>query len=395
MSNKESTQTRYSRGFIQIPFLLLIVFGALVTTGGGYYAIKHTPQSIQQRTIVEEENKTATTSADVATTTELSFASKITQTTNSPKSQGIMWDVPITPPNGLGYKPIKAKLTIPKADDNEKRFQEFVVQGREMLVLLEQNEKNFKLLTDTIAQHKKQSAEHATQIMDEWVALVEQTIVSTPSQYSGLLLSTKSYLVSDRNWVVDYSNSLYGIVSSGSYLLSQTETNSLEFVKKKITECLSMDIEKWVVSDELACTTGFLDMKSDYSKRLTDGANRLAEVDLMVLETIGKHSRSAEDDVKGDMDSIARYVQLDASIRASYNSINSQLQQRQSQFEAASTPIKCYTSTNDSIFNPNRTYSTICQPDTRTAQQICDEKIAAWVSGASNGAVNGSKPTCG
>ncbi len=370
-------------GFIQIPILFLIVFGALVATGSGYYAAKYKPQAVQQNTIVKEENKVATTSADVATTSELSFASKIRQ---------------VTPPKGLGYKPLNLSdyPAVPDEDEdkNKEHFQEFETRGKRLLVLLEQDESNFKLLTDTVAQHKKQSAEHATQIMDKWIALVEQTIASTPSQYSGLLQSTKSYLTFDRDWVVGYSNSLYDIISNGGYLLDQRETDSLEFVRKKIKECLAMGIEKWTASDEPACTTDFLEMKPDYSKRLMDGANRLAEVDLMVLETIGKHARSAEDDVRGDMDSIARYTQLNASIQASYNNINNQLQQNQAKFEAVNTPIKCYTTTNDSIFDTNRIYNTTCKSDTRTPQQICDEKIAAWVSSASNGAIIGAKPTC-
>ena len=130
------------------------------------------------------------------------------------------------------------------------------------------------------------------------------------------------------------------------------------------------------------------DLRKSYAERLTNGTTRLAEVNLLVLETIGKHARSAEDDVRGDIDSIARLSQLDASIRSSFENINRQVQQNQAQFEAANTPIKCYTTTNDSIFEKNRTYSTTCKPDTRTSQQICDEKIAAWLG---NGAIVGAE----
>ena len=379
-------------GFIQIPLLLIIILGTLVVTGSGYYTTKHKPQIIQQNTIIKEENKTATTSIGVATTSGLSFASKIRQATSS---------------KGLGYKPLdlsdysvaivddikqstKLEPVIQKTDDSEKSFQEFGVRGREILALLEQDENNSKLLTDTIAQHKRSSAELATQMMDAWITLVDQNISSVSNQYSGMLNSTKNYFIFDKSYLVNYSNSLYDIVSSGAYFLDQKEIESLEFVKKKVKECLAMSIKEWVASDELACTTDFLEMKPDYSERLTSGANRLAEIDDMALGVIKKHAQSAGDDIRSDMDSIARYAQLDASIQASYNSINNQLQQRQAQFEAANTPIKCYTSTNDSIFDQNRTYNTTCQPDTRTAQQICDEKIAAW---AGSGAYT-SKPIC-
>jgi len=351
-----------------------------VTTGGGYYAVKHQANLVtQDANTIADEGKMAPTGTETAT-------SSISSTTK-PIQPPIVVTVPIK-------QPAKPKQAFQKVDDSRERFKEFEIQGKQLITLLEQDERNFKLLADTIARHKKQSAEHATKIMNEWIALVDQTLASTPSQYRGMLNSTKDYLAFDRDWVVDYSNSLYDIVSSGSYLLSQNEVDSLKFVKEKVEECLAMDVTEWAVSNEPACTTDFLDMKPNYSERLTNGANRLAEIDLMVLETIGKHARSAEDDVRGDMDSIARYTQLDASIQASYNSINSQLQQRQTQLEAANTPIKCYTSTNDSIFDQNRTYSTTCQLDTRTPQQICDEKIAAWVSSASNGAIIGAKPTC-
>ena len=67
------------RGFIQIPLLILIIFGALTAIGGGYYAIKHTPQFAKQNAIIEEKNKTATTSAEVATN-----ATSTQSSTNNP-----------------------------------------------------------------------------------------------------------------------------------------------------------------------------------------------------------------------------------------------------------------------------------------------------------------------
>lgn len=386
MGNKSKKLRRTQHGFIQIPILLVVLFSTLVGTigGGGYYVIEHKLQSTKQN--VAEKDKPATTTEDVATSTPLnhSFDDKIKNVSQSAKS---------TQGQGIDFKPLKTPKLPSVVLNGKERFQEFETRGKQLLTLIEQDEKNFKLLTDTIAQHKKQSADHATQIMDEWITLVEQTLASTPSQYGGLLLSTKNYLVSDRNRVVDYSNSLYDIVSNDSYLLKQEEITSLEFTKSELVECLKMNEKEWIALNGESCTISFLEfLKPDYSKRLTDGANKLSEIDLMVLEAIGKGARSAEDDVRRNMDTIARYTQLNASIQASYNSINNQLQQRQTQFETANTPLKCYTTTNSSIFDKSRTYNTNCQPDTRTAQQICDEKIAAWLG--SGGAFVGAKPTC-
>lgn len=408
------------RGFIQIPLLLFIVFGALVATGGSYYAVKHTPQIAKQNAIVEEKSKTATTSAEVSANATSSQPSTnnpfLDAFNNTPKNETPSSDNPFlnalkqnnaskqpkepehkllnlpdrsTPITNNIEQPTKSEPAVQKEDGGEKRFQDFATKGKQLLTLFEQDIANFKLLTDTIDQHKKRSAEHATKMMDAWIDLVNQNISSASSQYSGMLSSTKNYLAYDRDYLVDYSNSLYDIVSS-SYLLSQREVDALQFVKSELEKCLKMDAKEWVALNGQSCTINFFELKPDYSKRLTDGVNKLGEVDHTVLETIGGHTRSAENDVRGDMDFIARHTQLNTSIQASYNSINNQLQQRQTQFKAANTPIKCYTSTNDSIFDQNRTYSTTCQPDTRTPQQICDEKIAAWVGG---GAYT-SKPSC-
>lgn len=371
MGNKSKKLNREQLGFIQIPILLLVLFGALGAAGGGYYVTKQSTPHIQQGTVVNEENDIATTSVGI-----------VASTTQEKRTQLIDF--------------VPTRLA-PKTDLNKDKehFQEFETKGKQLLALIEQEEGNFKLLTDTIAQHKKQSAEHATQIINEWITLVDQTLASTQSLYSGMLNSTKDYLTFDRDWVVAYSDSLYDIVSSGGYLLEQKEKNSVEFVKSELRRCLKMDAKEWVALNGESCTISFFEfLKPDYSKRLTDGANRLAEVDLMVLETIGKHARSAEDDVRGDMDSIARYTQLSASVQASFNSINNQTQQSQTQLKAVNTPIQCYTTTNSSIFDKNRTYNTTCQSDTRTPQQLCDEKIAAWAGSASNGAIVGAKPTC-
>lgn len=407
-------------GFIQIPLLLLIVFGALIATGGSYYAVKHKPQPVKQNTVVEEKSKIATTSAETATSTTTSqpsadnpFLNALNKTSdktpppdnpyiNALKSSNTsaqpkeperkslnLLDHPITVPNNV-EQPARQEPVIQKEDDSEKRFQDFTIKGKQLLTLFEQDEKNFKLLADAITQHKKQSAEHATQMMDAWITLIDQNISSVSSQYSGMLNSTKNYLTYDKDYLVNYSNSLYDIVFDGGYLLSQIEADPLKFVKSKLEKCLGMSAEEWTTLNGQSCTISFFELKPDYSKRLTDGANKLAEIDHIVLEAIGSHARSAEDDVRGDMDLIARYTQLDASVQASFNNINNQLQQRQVQLQTINTPIQCYTRTNDSIFDKNRTYSTTCQSDTRTPQQICDEKIAAWVG---SGAYT-SKPSC-
>jgi len=372
---QEDTKNKREQGFIQIPVLIYILFGTLVATGGGYYAVKHKSETPIKQNIIKSEDKIATTSESVK-------PEVVAQ---------IKKDDPPKPKLTLDkVKQVTETKTTPKKSEKTKAdFDEYRTRAIKTVDLIEQDERNFKLLSDTIIDHKKRSAEHARQMINEWITLVEQNIASVSSQYSGRLKTTKDYLISDRDWVVDYSNSMYDIVFNGGYLLEKRETDALDYVKGEIKRCLAMDMEEWANLNGSACTTVLLDMKSDYSKQLTNGANKLAEVDLTVLETIGKHTRSAEDDVRGDMDTIARYEQLDASIRTSADSIDRQLQQSQAQFQAANTPIKCYTSTNGSIFDPNRTYSTTCKPYTQT----CDEKIAAWL--ASGGAYDpSSKPVC-
>ena len=282
-----------------------------------------------------------------------------------------------------------------KKTKSDQEYRAYIIKAKEVIALLEQDSKNFQLLTDTIKQHKKKSAEHSADMMNQWINLTDETAANVSSQYSGYLSSTKGYLVSDRDYLINYSDSFYDILFDAGYLLAQQEAETLNFVLEKIKECVVMNTEEWIVSNELACSKIFFDhipdLRKSYAERLTNGTSRLAEVDLLVIETIGKHARSAEDDIRGDIDSIARLSQLDSSIRSSFDNINRQVQQSQVQWQAANTSIKCYTTTNDSIFEKNRTYSTTCKPDTRTSQQICDEKIAAWLG---NGAIVGSKPEC-
>lgn len=363
------------QGFIQIPILIYILFGTLVATGGGYYVAKHKTETPINQSAVEKEDKIATTSESIKPETTVQIKK------NDPPKPKLTLD--------KVKQVTETKITPQKSNKTKDDFDEYRKRGTETVALIEQDERNFKLLSDTIANHKKRSAEHVAQTINEWITLVDQNIASVSSQYRERLNSTKSYLASDRDWVIDYSNSMYDIVSNGGYFLEKREVDALDYLKGEIKRCLAMDIDEWANLNGSACTTVLLDMKPDYSKQLTNGANKLAEVDLTVLETIGKHARSAEDDVRGDMDTIARYEQLDASIRTSADSIDRQLQQSQAQFEAANTPIKCYTSTNGSIFDTNRTYSTTCKPYTQT----CDEKIAAWM--ASGGAYDpSSKPNC-
>ena len=282
-----------------------------------------------------------------------------------------------------------------KKTKSVQEYQAYIIKAKEIIALLEQDNKNFQLLTDTIKQHKKKSAEHSADMMNQWISLADETAINVPSQYRGYLSSTKVYLVSDRDYLVNYSDSFYDILFDAGYLLDQQEVKTLDFVLEKIKECVAMDTEAWIISNELDCSKIFFehipDLRKSYAERLTNGTSRLAEVDLLVIETIGKHARLAEDDIRGDIDSIARLSQLDSSIQSSFDNINRQVQQSQVQWQAANTPTKCYTTTNDSIFEKNRTYSTTCNPDTRTSQQICDEKIAAWLG---NGAIVGGKPEC-
>ena len=292
-------------------------------------------------------------------------------------------------------EPNNSESSQTKKTKSDQEYRAYIIKAKEVIALLEQDNKNFQLLTVAIKQHKKKSAEHGAGIMNQWINLTDETVANVSSQYKGYLSSTKEYLVSDRDYLINYSDSFYDILLDAGYLLDTQETKTLNFVLEKIKECVALNTEAWIVSNELACSKIFFehipDLRKSYAERLTNGTSRLAEVDLLVIETIGKHARSAEDDVRGDIDSIARLSQLDSSIRSSFDNINRQVQQSQVQWQATNMPIKCYTTTNDSIFEKNRTYSTTCKPDTRTSQQICDEKIAAWLG---NGAIVGSKPEC-
>lgn len=372
------------RGFIQIPIILLWMLGAFAVTAGGL-AIKHFSTSQP----VPKEQTVATTTAVIPPLSDYAekyLVEKETQDQCAGKGLACLLATAQKDNKSLALsKSFPATKPTQSLSKNIANWIDYTQKAKALIVLLEQDRNNFKLFTDTIAKHKKQSAGLAIKIFNGWIALADSTANSVSSEYRMILITTKQAISSDMNFVVNDSNYLYDSVS-GTYSLNQQEQNSLAVIEGGIRKCLALDEKTWSVSSDLYCAVDFSDSMSEqtkgYADRLMSGFSRLGEVDRIVLDTISTHSTYAQKDIQRDVSSITDMANIVANTQASLNNISAQYQQQSQALQVANTPIVCHTTNTGGILSWNST--TTCSPDTRTTAQICASQIAAWLA---NGAV--------
>ena len=323
-----------------------------------------------------------------STPVPLSFQDKIRPVVKSPGAPVVMQ---VAPPEEMSEQ---VKYESPSAEEL-RYFQRYLFLVKENLTGLEQVKKNSELLSREMLDHKAKGEKHAKNVMTMWANAAETSANNVPNEYMRFLDSTRDYLMSDRDYLIKYSNSLYDALIGTEYFLNPDEVRALDFTSGEMRKCQTLDYDQWVSSTELSCDFRFVEQINDAWKtqdaRLIRGADKLAEVDNIILDTISKHASAAQDAIKDDMDYIARSVQLNADISSSFESIRQQAQRTQYQEPKVSPVVFCQTSTKDSIFDENRTYYTSCEPDKRTEEQKCDAQIAMWLKSRTG---LESKPKC-
>jgi hypothetical protein len=233
------------RGFIQIPILLLIVFGTLVATGGGYYAIKHKSQVVQQNSAIKEENKTATTSNDVATTSGLSFASKMRQVISPKKSE--------YKSSNLDFRPtaLNEKESEPKEDIlaiKGKLLEQLTVDSKDFTTLLE----NLKQDIEQWIKLSEDAADSRAQSLD---SLSRGMTIQELQELKQLVDNDANHYRQDKeNARSDYSK-FYNLVE-GRFTTQIQKTNSIK------NELFNGEIP----SDELLNRVKKLLSENDYEK---------------------------------------------------------------------------------------------------------------------------------
>ncbi len=168
---------KIEQGFIQIPILLLIVFGALAATGGGYYAVKHTPQFAKQDAVVEEKNETAMTSTETSTST-------VPQLDNTSKRKKGNEQ---KPPNLSDYS-----ASVPDEKENEPKEDILAIKSK-LLEQLATDAKDFTTLLKNVRDDR-----------ERWINLAES---HAGTRYQSLnVFGTNTTFLDIKQFVLDTAN---------------------------------------------------------------------------------------------------------------------------------------------------------------------------------------------
>lgn len=365
---KKNTQ----QGFIQIPILvILIVLGTLATATGGYYVVRQNQKIETEKEGIVETTESTSEALGIGLenqqptepTSEFSFADKIR--TVEPEEELNLDDYKITDePN--------------TTDKKNTEFKELIVKAGEQIKLLEQDKNNFQLLKETTDDHYQKSTNHARAILSSWANVAEENAITVPSEYRQILLLRRDSIISDQEYVVQYIKSLYEIV--GLYFWDSQKGQSKESVIANYQSELNKCIELWTYNEaDLSCkVTGLLLFaENEDTNDFIKIAEKLIEVDNLVLETISNHAERAEDNIINDLDRISRIMNSMYVFQIELDRISQQAQYSVSQPVFNIQSVRCYTSTDDHILDPNRTYTTICEPDTRSTAEKCASQTAA------------------
>jgi hypothetical protein len=360
-----------TQGFIQIPLLVLIFLGTLVVSGGGYYVAKRAqppaPYVAEPAALIEKD-KQATTSA--------------------PIKEVIHGKAPLF----RIINPVPQKTAVVETPEEVGvDFNKLIASTEEQIILLEQDKQTFLFLRKTIDEHQQKAIKHATEMMGAWINFADTSITSVPSEYQRTISLTRESMVSDREYLVQMIRSHYLLLDSYFIdpLRKEKMIDAITVSQANFSDC----IKTWGDGREsFGCQLSYdllPSRRKDYADSFKKITEKLVEYDDYILEAIGTHARGAEKDIADDLERISRMAGTLNSVQSSLNAISQQLQQSQTSYQVGA-PIKCFTTTNDPILAPSRTYTTTCEPDTRTAKEICDAQIASWLGG---GAIT-PKPSC-
>ncbi len=270
--------------------------------------------------------------------------------------------------------------------DYETEHQEFIDKAEILVGLLEEDKKNYLLLKETVEEHRGKHIAHARDLLNQWANVAIESSLSVPSRYKDILELRRDSIVADSDYLTGHINSLYETVDL--YFIDALKKKDVVSVitedQDRLRECIGLNTSEWV-ENKMYLTCGMrlamtLGDNGSYTEDFTKITDRLVEVDNLVFETIGTHTKRAEEDILDDLERISRLSGIVQSTQASLNMITRQAEQSFTQPIPSTQSVKCYTTTNDSIFKKNRAYNTRCEPYTQTVQQKCALQKARSVS---------------
>lgn len=303
-----------TRGFIQIPFLLLIIFGAMAVSAGGYYVVQQsTPaqKEVQKDTLSTEKQSATTTPSGVSISTATS------QVRENQK--------------GLGYKAI-----VPKED--------ILALKGELLAKLSDDANDFTTLLDSVRKNK----EGWTKITED---AADQRVRSLDTLASGIsnagikqfVVATANYYRDDKAGAEEIYNDLYRLFENA--IVAQISTTT-------------------ALKNEVWDTLPSQDLQDRAEKLLTD--NNDQKTRFLTLAQKANDVAYSVETKKSDyylqgLDGIRTLISSYATVA----SVNQQLLQIEQQAQQATTPkqpLQCWTTTETqgSIFSGKYTTNIQC-----------------------------------
>jgi len=400
---KEKTMRNAQNGFIQIPLLIaLIVLGA-VAAGGGYYAIQRGQKTevLEEKDILEK-GKIIENKLDTDETEESAIDFRVNEPARPPLESFL---------NNKVIDGINAKKTEKK--NVEVDFKKFIAKAEEEIKRLEQDKNNFRLLRAMVNDHRQKSVNHAREILDDWINLAGENAATVPSEYKQILLLTKDSIVSNRESLVYSIEYFYETVNLrfGDSYRKQSKEDTIVAIQNEFNECIKLRAD-YNSADKLDMALCELSLENhEYAEDFIKITESLVEVDLKVLETISNYAKMAEDNIRGELDSISRHMNTMYTFQADLNQISQQAQRSASQLESGmqsdTNALTCKYPIVKHILVPGKGWTEVKQcsdgryieadkyvTDTSnmTPQQICDMRKAAW---AGQDAIILPSPDCG
>ena len=381
-------------GFIQIPILAIAVF-VFVSATGGYYALKQKEtKTAPELTEQIETVATTTNTGDTATTTivEDEVIEEEKQIVQEPPRRPVEQNQPkksFTLDKILGEEPKKKSN-----EDYEEESQEFAREAKVLIELLEKDKANFQLVKDTLDDHKYRSIKNAEELMGSWIDVIDD-------QYSWASPDSLSVFGYAKTLIAEHTDFLTKLISDYYNLTSElfinksydkTYTQLITESQDMLRQCINLSSSEWLDNQKISryekesCSNanlvmwaGGVDLDSN-EKQLTKILDDLTEMDILVSDLVDKTLNTVMY-VVSDMIKDVKEIENREQIRL-LELENALLQVEYSVVQ--STPsfnqIRCFTTTNDSIFKENRAYNTRCEPYTQTVAEKCALQKARSVS---------------
>lgn len=371
---------KHLSGFVQVLILPFFILGAIAVTAGSYYAVKHIPQSVNEgKIIVGEGNKTEVVNNEPTVRVDDGMPSILSGRPNILIEKGT--SSPSSVPSQQKIS-INNKVSSSKQVEAGTNFDSLISQAEEQIKLLEQDKTNFQILRKTINEHQQKAVDHTNTMMNDWVSFTESNISTVPSQYQPSLRLTKEGLISDREYVIQSIKSFYSVLDL-YFIDSMHNKENIEVIvswQNDLNDC----IKTWKSHNKDVSCSFSLGLISDLRGGYVDDYNKitskLVEVDSQALELINNHAKMAGNTVSDDLERIYRIANIVATAQSNLAQIQQRAVQSYSQ-PVFTQSIQCYTTTNSSIFDKNRTYNTRCEPVTITTAQRCASHKAGQLSG--------------